>query len=1060
MPRVSGKVVNISGRVSTIKELWIRAINTRPVAGGIVTSEPTKVPIDTTTGQVAFDASEGQSVLVLVHQSQGTIRGSSLETIPIVVGKADISLENAARAALTEQELAESEVQRVAAQVQALIGDASTETAAAKDAAAAAKAAADTAATAAGTASEKADKVITAAATVEEKASAAASSAETAATQAASAKERATTALAASTEATDAAEQAKRQLSEVKNAATEAKESLKGVVATSTNAVEQAQSAASQASTAASTAESEAAKAAKAKEDVQAELKKIPAQVATELAEQIKQMGNVRDVDMDVLTHRVIEKLKTYDELPVTPGTANEAKTKELVAKLLAESANEQITAAVKRQVAEAIASAGEDAVINILPQGKTDITADLQAAINDPKKKVIFLPAGEWDISDTIILDKAAGKVIQGKGRATILNVKPGLGKNAMHCTSGAGFRDAYIADFVLDMQWNTGDRPATALQLTNADFVDVSEVKVRRSGGNAFLIQGYALKDKPTGNGSNDNRLINCVVDGAGLKQNTVQEGASGFGCLVKDNSKRNQIIGLRIRGVSCGMGIGGTQTNQGAPVDTQVLNNSVLMAENATIAFEPCGFTINCHRTVVVGNSFPVSKDNGISIGAYSVVTGNTIGSTWNHGIACSGPGTIINANNIWNVGIENSTRLAGSPVDWAAVAFEDPKGCQAQANYYAQDDPQADCAHMVKVVLKNGTPRSAVGGNSFIMNIPMDGVIKKELIKNGNFNPDNPDVIITKESWQEMMKKVQAVSLDSMKYLDKLRTRDMPIPGVDIHPFALWGYKGRRYSEVSYSFPNYWKLLENNDENWADYAYNPMLSGPKIANPKSGVGTQKEQEFADTLTLTTMRGFVNIAYVKTQWAGRLQADIIKEIDQYIEYYTRNNIHGVFLDEAINGWSEEQRAKVSFYTELYSKLRGKYGSAFYIVANPGGNTVEAMLGAADTLMSFEQSAEKYLKETVMPAHYRGRPPLRFWHAIHNCPDVETARKCLTKAGVSNVGHMYITNDTFTGVLGSENDNNNPWDGRIDRGIRIETLDWVEQVGFYRNPPVYKPA
>lgn len=52
-----------------------------------------------------------------------------------------------------------------------------------------------------------------------------------------------------------------------------------------------------------------------------------------------------------------------------------------------------------------------------------------------------------------------------------------------------------------------------------------------------------------------------------------------------------------------------------------------------------------------------------------------------------------------------------------------------------------------------------------------------------------------------------------------------------------------------------------------------------------------------------------------------------------------------------------------------------------------------------------------------------------------------------------------MYITNDTFTGVLGSENDNNNPWDGRVDRGIRIETLDWVEQVGFYRNPPVYKP-
>lgn len=789
----------------------------------------------------------------------------------------------------------------------------------------------------------------------------------------------------------------------------------------------------------------------------------------------------------------IAEYIKAHP--PVSPNQAEPLFVAEQVTSELEKIFSKQLPVAVERNIKEkidaAVRAADGAAVATVVPAaGGNDISDSLQAALVNPAVKVVKIPAGEWTFRKGLITTKnTSGKVVMGAGKDAT-TIKRTAGTIATFFTAGSGdfINHVTFTGFTLDM--NHAAEPQhtlRAFQITNASFIDFLGIGLKNVGSHGILLQGYATKEKATGVGSSDCRVIQCDIDGAGLVQ--APDGttlATGHGITIKDESLRNQILNNRIRGVSCGMGINGTHTTSnsfpqaqrlGEPKHTMVSGNMVVMAENMSIAFEPIGFTSGCEYTSIIGNQLPVSKDNGISVGGYSVVSSNVIGEAWNHGIACSGNGTVVSDNIISNVGLENVKRPPkDGPKEWAAVAFEDPNDCVATGNSYRKTNADSQCTHMIKVVLRDGTRRDQVGGNIFAWNMAQPGSLMGEFVKNGNFNPAKPDIVVTIDMWNnlrttvidlqrkydEMVKLVgtleekpaPAAGGTPSALIKALETREGPIPGKDVHPFNLWTRGARRLAPVTYSWPKYWEAIEHARDVTANYFHNPDIAGPFIANPHSGVGDKKENDYELTLTATANMGMVNIAYVLTQWGGRAHSEIIKEIDQFISYYGRNRIHGVFLDEAVNGWGA-QESKVQGYVTLYQELRKKYGPAFYIVANPGGNTVEGMLGAADTIMAFEQSAQRYIDdETICPGHYRGQNPLRFWHAVHNVNDVEQAKQVLRRASVSNVGQIWLTSDTFTGELGSESEWNNPWDNAPDKDILREEIQWVRRLGEYMTP------
>ena len=107
------------------------------------------------------------------------------------------------------------------------------------------------------------------------------------------------------------------------------------------------------------------------------------------------------------------------------------------------------------------------------------------------------------------------------------------------------------------------------------------------------------------------------------------------------------------------------------------------------------------------------------------------------------------------------------------------------------------------------------------------------------------------------------------------------------------------------------------------------------------------------------------------------------------KHIEWY---NVDGIFLDETISGWTAEQVALIPHYQELHDEIK-KLNSRLFVVANPGTNTIEAVLPTADIFMTYESNANQYITAKdyknrdiiITQPYYRTQPKARFWHVVY---------------------------------------------------------------------------
>ncbi|MBF0934145.1 MAG: hypothetical protein HXK00_00700, partial [Abiotrophia defectiva] len=140
----------------------------------------------------------------------------------------------------------------------------------------------------------------------------------------------------------------------------------------------------------------------------------------------------------------------------------------------------------------------------------------------------------------------------------------------------------------------------------------------------------------------------------------------------------------------------------------------------------------------------------------------------------------------------------------------------------------------------------------------------------------------------------------------------------------------------------------------------------------------------------------------------------------------------VDGVFVDEAVNGWGE-QISKMSYYLELYKKIKAKFGKKFTVVLNPGANTREEMMEAGDVFMIFENFAHKFLKPgdnyTIMPDYCYKYPAHKFWALIHNV-DRTNFVNIIQEMAKYNFGHLGLTDDRFIDSGDPRNPAQNPYD------------------------------
>lgn len=165
---------------------------------------------------------------------------------------------------------------------------------------------------------------------------------------------------------------------------------------------------------------------------------------------------------------------------------------------------------------------------------------------------------------------------------------------------------------------------------------------------------------------------------------------------------------------------------------------------------------------------------------------------------------------------------------------------------------------------------------------------------------------------------------------------------------------------------------------------------------IVNPASGPGERVDANYTKAIDRLRGAGCVVLGYVTTSDAKRTQAQVQKEIDQWLKLYP--GIQGVFFDEMIYD-NTEAGAKYQTALNRYAHDAGCWPT----VANPGADTpgryfagdAASVAAAADVIVVHEGSdwpKEERLKGDNFGG-YADYPPFTRGVLLHSQPELDRA-------------------------------------------------------------------
>lgn len=214
----------------------------------------------------------------------------------------------------------------------------------------------------------------------------------------------------------------------------------------------------------------------------------------------------------------------------------------------------------------------------------------------------------------------------------------------------------------------------------------------------------------------------------------------------------------------------------------------------------------------------------------------------------------------------------------------------------------------------------------------------------------------------------------------------------------------------FSPVTYYWADYYK---NENSQWGKVLDVDHL-GFTIINNANGAGAEKSTDFEKQVAIARGKGVKILGYVHTGYGQRDKTEILSDVKKHIEWY---GVDGIFLDETISGWTAEQVALIPHYQELHDEIK-KLNSRLFVVANPGTNTIEAVLPTADIFMTYESNANQYITAKdyknrdiiITQPYYRNLPKTKFWHVVYGVTP-ENYLKVMERAQKEHVGHVYFT-------------------------------------------------
>lgn len=207
--------------------------------------------------------------------------------------------------------------------------------------------------------------------------------------------------------------------------------------------------------------------------------------------------------------------------------------------------------------------------------------------------------------------------------------------------------------------------------------------------------------------------------------------------------------------------------------------------------------------------------------------------------------------------------------------------------------------------------------------------------------------------------------------------------------------------------------------------ASAAAHPSVAITAIMNPSNGIFSSADANFTRATTQFVEAGGTVLGYVYTRYGkgSRSLADIKANIDKYLQFYGRERISGIFLDEMAS-----ETSKLDFYREIYRYIKG-IDPSLRVVGNPGLVPAAEYTGVADTLVSFEGTAADYQKydprtQNAWLYTHANRTQAMLTHNTATCSAMQGAVQAAASAR-NNAGWVYATEREFNYATGV----GNPW-------------------------------
>lgn len=171
---------------------------------------------------------------------------------------------------------------------------------------------------------------------------------------------------------------------------------------------------------------------------------------------------------------------------------------------------------------------------------------------------------------------------------------------------------------------------------------------------------------------------------------------------------------------------------------------------------------------------------------------------------------------------------------------------------------------------------------------------------------------------------------------------------------------------------------------------------------VMNPHNGPGSSRDPAFARAVRTAQSAGITVVGYVYTDYARRPLSAVEADVDAYYRWY---RVDGIFFDQATTGCEDEP-----YYAALNQYVKGMGGDARTIL-NPGTQTNQCYVHAADILVTFEGSYSEYLRSYSAPAWVARYSPTHFWHVIYGTSTVSALARAVQLSQRRRAGFVYVT-------------------------------------------------